>query len=127
MKCEICNKKGPKHVMEAHLKKSHQIIPEKEAMKEDHEVKVGDTIRTDVGVDIKIVDEGKITPEAASTDSKDELIAELKAQIEVLETKPAEVPTHSEFDWNKIEKCMSCGEIHPAMLMVYHAHITHGV
>ena len=100
-------------VMEAHLRKSHP------------EIKMGATI--EVGTTGATIESPQITPEAASTDSKDELIAELKAQIEVLETKPATVPTHSEFDWNKIEKCMSCGEIHPAMLMVYHAHITHGV
>ncbi len=106
--CTVCGRRMPPHIIPAHMKKSHPVIPEKEAMKEDHEIKVGDTIRTESGIDIKITKdepEPQITPEAAST----------------------EAPSHLEFDWNKAEKCASCGEIHPSILMRYHAHTQHGV
>jgi len=38
-----------------------------------------------------------------------------------------EAPTHLEFDWNKAETCASCGQVHPSLLMRYHAHTEHGV
>lgn len=107
MICKICEKNVPNHIMPAHIKKSHPkpvVVPGNPNV---------------VGI---------ITPEAASTSR----VKELEAKIKELEKKlnPVEkqvVPDHLEFDWNKAETCVSCGEIHPSILMRYHAHITHGV
>ena len=43
---------------------------------------------------------------------------------EVKETHLSEEPR---WDWQKTERCATCGQEHPALLMVYHAHIKHGV
>lgn len=38
-----------------------------------------------------------------------------------------EAGASSKFDWQKPEVCASCGKELPALIMVYHAHVVHGV
>ncbi len=92
----------PQHILVKHIAKRHSL--------EEAEVNI------------------RPTPTLASISE----IVRLKKQVNMLANEVATLVTDvlllkGEFDYNKPQTCASCQQVHPAILMRYHAHTEHGV